>query len=747
MENRVVLSVRIVLALSILGCQIGCTSSSSGSASSSAGLSGVVSAGPLNGATVTAYVLNANGSQGSQLASTTTDASGNYALSLGAQTSPVLLVATGGSYTEESSGSTVTMGSAQIRTVLPSTTNKQQVAVTPVTEIATQNAISSVSSNSSTSLAAVINSANSKVATAMGLSDITSPPANPNLAASSASSAQAAQYAVVLASISKMASVATTSAGSQVNSLDIMQALATTFTYNGNFNPTLPGSTAVPVPNANGSSLNLGTVLNAVGGSTDFATAMNSATTAYLASTNATNLGYNTVTTPTFVTAPPVGSGQATLTPPTAPAILPSAPATIAGPPPVPGQSASGVPTLTYASAANIGLVNSAIVVRPSSLLANGGSVSGCAVKGGSTALPNGLTVDPHTCFIVGTPSSPAASAQFTIVATNSAGTSADALVTISIQAATPHIYIADTSSGNLVCPLNTSTGMLGACAANGGNWYASFDFDYLISSAVSGVMYIATGNNVGYCPFNPLTGQMNCPSAGSGLSLARRLRLHTNSTGNSFAYIMAFNGVNVCPISASTGYTGTCQASNSGLTTPIAGQSTTLANWQPRTIDFFKVTGGTTYAYVLEDHSSGSLFRCIVDDTTGLLSGCATLTAAGLPGSFGGTLLQIKIKTVGANTYAYMALASDIVKCTVNPSTGNLSACAASNGGITSGTWFTTSIEFSNLGGSTTYAYITDQTNSTIYVCTVNTTSGALASCTTSAASGLSQPWSSVVY
>ena len=260
----------VVAAVFFAACGGGGGSSSS-SNQASGSISGVVSAGPINGATVTAYSLNANGSQGSQIATTTSDSNGNYTLSMSAQSGPVLIVVSGGSYVEEASGSTVSMGSAKIRTTLPSTTNGQQVGVTPLTEIATQNALALMAANSTTSAAAIINSSNSTVASAMGLSDITLPPANPTQPATAESSSAAAQYAVVLASISQMAKTASTANSTTINSLDMMQALATTFTYNGNFNAAV-GSTAVPVPNSSGATLTLSTVL---GGATSFSSAMN----------------------------------------------------------------------------------------------------------------------------------------------------------------------------------------------------------------------------------------------------------------------------------------------------------------------------------------------------------------------------------------------------------------------------------------------------------------------------------------
>ncbi len=64
-------------------------------------ISGYVVKGPVSGATVTAYGLLGDLSRGDELATTTSDASGFYGLSLPAYAGDVLLVATGGSYSEE----------------------------------------------------------------------------------------------------------------------------------------------------------------------------------------------------------------------------------------------------------------------------------------------------------------------------------------------------------------------------------------------------------------------------------------------------------------------------------------------------------------------------------------------------------------------------------------------------------------------------------------------------------------------
>jgi hypothetical protein len=425
-------SIVLVIA-STTGCGGGGSGSNAGSSSSS-GLSGIVSAGLINGATVTAYALNANGSQGAQLDTTITDSKGKYSLNVAAQSSPIIIVASGGSYVEEGSGATVSMGNAQLRTTLASTSDGQQVGVTPVTEIATQNTLATIAVNILSSLPAIINSSNTTVATAMGLTDITKPPADPNQAAASASNLPAAQYAVVLASISQLAKNASTSNATTINSLDMMQALATTFTYNGSFNSKI-GANNVPVPNAAGAAINLNSVL---GGAATFNSAMQSATTTVVATMPA---GFNdpaAVPPPTFVTAPPAPSNAPSVTPPTPPLSFPTTRPTIAGPPLVaPGSLMYSTNTATYTKGTAI------VSNMPSN---SGGTIASYSV---SPPLPNGLVFNTSTGSITGTPLSLSSANSYTVTATNASGTSVETL-SIAVVDQPPINLVYSQSSPNL---------------------------------------------------------------------------------------------------------------------------------------------------------------------------------------------------------------------------------------------------------------------------------------------------------
>ncbi|MDE2080117.1 MAG: hypothetical protein KGI90_02100 [Burkholderiales bacterium] len=97
-------------------------------------VSGSIYAAPVGGSTVSLFAADAQGrATGAALATTTSDAQGHYTLSVASLPSgPVLIVATGGSYTSEADGSTQTLGS--LSTLLPSVAAGANTAqLTPLT--------------------------------------------------------------------------------------------------------------------------------------------------------------------------------------------------------------------------------------------------------------------------------------------------------------------------------------------------------------------------------------------------------------------------------------------------------------------------------------------------------------------------------------------------------------------------------------------------------------------------------------
>lgn len=102
-------------------------------------ISGSVTKGPVANATVMAYGI-AGGTMGAQLGTTTTDASGNFTLPVGAHAGPVMLRANGGSYKDEATGATMAMGAGDVMTaVMPAMAagaNVNGIQVTPLTSMA-----------------------------------------------------------------------------------------------------------------------------------------------------------------------------------------------------------------------------------------------------------------------------------------------------------------------------------------------------------------------------------------------------------------------------------------------------------------------------------------------------------------------------------------------------------------------------------------------------------------------------------
>lgn len=95
-------------------------------------------------------------------------------------------------------------------------------------------------------------------------------------------------------------------------------------------------------------------------------------------------------------------------------------------------------PTLSYAGATGTtGTYGSAMSVSPTTIAANGASISSCT---SSPGLPAWATLNSSTCTITGTPNAVLAATTYSITATNSAGTSAAASVTLSVNATTPSL-------------------------------------------------------------------------------------------------------------------------------------------------------------------------------------------------------------------------------------------------------------------------------------------------------------------
>jgi hypothetical protein len=102
---------RLVACLSVLFAVVGvlaCDPPTGGVAQGS--IAGVVVKGPVGKATVTAFTVDAHGRKGSAVGTASTADDGTFVVQVGSQSGPTLLCATGGTYTEESTGGLVRLG-------------------------------------------------------------------------------------------------------------------------------------------------------------------------------------------------------------------------------------------------------------------------------------------------------------------------------------------------------------------------------------------------------------------------------------------------------------------------------------------------------------------------------------------------------------------------------------------------------------------------------------------------------------
>jgi hypothetical protein len=91
---------------------------SGGSGTAATGkVSGRVFNGEMSQGMVTAYAVN-NGTRGAQIASTAVDSSGEFSMSLGTYAGPMMLQVTGGRFTDEATGTTMTMGASDVMTAV-----------------------------------------------------------------------------------------------------------------------------------------------------------------------------------------------------------------------------------------------------------------------------------------------------------------------------------------------------------------------------------------------------------------------------------------------------------------------------------------------------------------------------------------------------------------------------------------------------------------------------------------------------
>jgi hypothetical protein len=167
-------------------------------------ITGNVAKGLVSSATVKFFTLNANGTKGNLLGTTTTDSNGNFTVTLTVISDPIIAEASGGSYVNEVSGVTDTLsGSDKLTAVLPAGTT--QVAITPLTNMAAARARTLVAAG--IPLATAVDAANVGVAQQYNLPDILGIlPVDANNATQVATSSRDQRdYGIILAGITQEA--------------------------------------------------------------------------------------------------------------------------------------------------------------------------------------------------------------------------------------------------------------------------------------------------------------------------------------------------------------------------------------------------------------------------------------------------------------------------------------------------------------------------------------------------------------
>ncbi len=180
-------------------------STSTNPAGGAGSVSGAVVKGPVAGATVTAWALS-GGTMGMQLGSGTTDSSGHFSFSIGDYTGPMMLKATGGTYTDEATTSTMPMGSATMTVALPTVSGGEDVTDVQMTPLTTM-AQSFAAGMSGGMTAANVAAANADVGSYFSVGDIVhTSPMDPTVSGSSAHATQDMKdYGMTLAAMSQYA--------------------------------------------------------------------------------------------------------------------------------------------------------------------------------------------------------------------------------------------------------------------------------------------------------------------------------------------------------------------------------------------------------------------------------------------------------------------------------------------------------------------------------------------------------------
>ena len=206
-------------AFGLAGCGGGGSSSSNSNTPpppAQGTISGTAVKGPVTGATVTAYAIT-NGMMGSQLGTATTDTQGNFSISIGTYSGPVMFQLTSGTYTDEATGSIMSMLSGDVLTAVVQTvasgSTTSGIQMTPLTAMAQTMAAHMTGGMTDANIA----TANTNVGAYFMVNDILhTMPMNPLVSGAGSGSQDATNYGMTLAAMSQFSKSAGMSSSSAI---------------------------------------------------------------------------------------------------------------------------------------------------------------------------------------------------------------------------------------------------------------------------------------------------------------------------------------------------------------------------------------------------------------------------------------------------------------------------------------------------------------------------------------------------
>jgi hypothetical protein len=209
MYKKLTIMMALILFVGSLSLLSGCGGGGS-SATTPAGTNGMISGtavkGPVAGATVTAYGIT-NDVMGTQVATGTTDLMGNFNISIGDYTGPVMLQMSGGTYIDEATGLTMAMSPGDVMTAVmssfPTGSTVTGIQITPLTSMAQAMANNMAGGMTGTNITA----ANSSIGSYFMVNDILhTQPMNPLVSGASGTATQdMMNYGMAIAAISQSA--------------------------------------------------------------------------------------------------------------------------------------------------------------------------------------------------------------------------------------------------------------------------------------------------------------------------------------------------------------------------------------------------------------------------------------------------------------------------------------------------------------------------------------------------------------